>query len=74
MLIVTNISGVTEALTDYQRDSLERKRTVNGERSISFTVLSTERNEDAFPLVAEESIIECDGEEYRIKSLEECTI
>ncbi|MDR9792669.1 hypothetical protein Q8A72_06730 [Aeribacillus pallidus] len=35
MLIVTNLSGASEALTDYK--SLERKRRVNGERSLSFS-------------------------------------
>ncbi|WP_052659460.1 phage tail protein [Bacillus alveayuensis] len=69
MLIVTNLSGQTEALTDYK--SLERKRRVNGERSLSFFVPKTPRNEHAFDLVQEESVVEYDGHEYRIKQIEE---
>lgn len=72
MLIVTNLSGETEALTDYK--SLERKQRVNGERSLSFFVLKTERNAHAFDLVQEESIIEYDGHKYRIKQLEELAV
>jgi phage minor structural protein len=72
MLIVTNLSGETEALTDYK--SLERKRRVNGERSLSFLLLKTPRNEHVFDLVQEESIIEYDGHEYRIKRIEERTL
>jgi Prophage endopeptidase tail/Prophage endopeptidase tail N-terminal domain len=69
MLVVTSLQGQTEALTDYK--DLTRKRRVNGERSLSFLLLKTERNADAFDLVQEESIIEYDGEEYRIKKIEE---
>jgi phage minor structural protein len=69
MLIVTNLSGQTEALTDYK--SLERKRRVNGERSLSFLVPKTPRNEHAFDLIQDESIIEYDGDKYRIKQIEE---
>jgi phage minor structural protein len=72
LLIVTSLSGQTEALTDYK--SLQRKRRVNGERSLSFLLLKTERNAHAFDLVQEESIIEYDGHEYRIKRIEERTI
>jgi phage minor structural protein len=72
LLVVTSLSGQTEALTDYK--SLERKRRVNGERSLSFLLLKTERNAHAFDLVQEESIVEYDGHEYRIKRIEERTL
>jgi phage minor structural protein len=72
MLIVKNLTGESEALTDYK--DLTRKRRVNGERSLSFLLLKTPRNEHAFDLVQEESIIEYDGHEYRIKRIEERTL
>jgi phage minor structural protein len=64
-LIVTNINGQSELLTDYK--NLRRRRKVNGELSITFLLLLTERNEHSFNLVQEESIIELEGQEYRIK-------
>ena len=72
MLVVTNLQGQTEALTDYKE--LTRKQRVNGERSLSFILFKTERNAHAFDLVQAESIIEYDGHKYRIKQLEERTI
>lgn len=68
-MIITNISGQTELLTDF--DNLVRKRRVNGERSLSFIVFETDRNAHSFPLVQEESIVEYDGDKYRIKKLRE---
>jgi phage minor structural protein len=67
-LIVTALGGEPERLTDYQ--NLIRKRAVNGDRTLSFWVPETERNAHAFPLVAEETVIDYDGEKYVIKSLE----
>jgi phage minor structural protein len=61
--------GQTEALTEYKPP--ERKRRVNGERSLSFLLPKTPRNEHAFDLVQEESTIEYDGDKYRIKQIEE---
>src|SRR5690606_20074182 len=51
----------------------ERVQRVNGEHLLSFFVPKTENNKHAFDLVQEESIVEYDGQEYRIKSLEERT-
>jgi len=72
MIVVTDLQGQSEFLTDYKE--LSRKQRVNGERSLSFLLLKTERNAHAFDLVQEESIIEYDGHKYRIKQLEERTI
>jgi phage minor structural protein len=72
MLVVTSLLGQTEGLTDYK--GLKRKRRVNGERSLSFLLIKKPRNEHAFPLVEEESIIEFNGDEYRIKNLEEKSV
>lgn len=71
-MIVKHLDGRTEFLTDYK--SLQRKRRVNGEYSLSFLLIKTERNEHAYPLTVEESIIEYDGQEYRIKKMTEKTI
>lgn len=71
-MIVKHLDGRTEFLTDYK--SLQRKRRVNGEYSLSFLLIKTERNEHAYPLSVEESIIEYDGQEYRIKKMTEKTI
>ncbi|KAA0944147.1 hypothetical protein FQ087_18660 [Sporosarcina sp. ANT_H38] len=71
-MIVTHIDARTELLTDYK--SLQRKRRVNGEYSLSFLLFKTERNEHSFPLTVEESLIEYDGQQYRIKKMAEKTI
>jgi hypothetical protein len=71
-LFVTNLAGQSEMLTDF--NNLTRKRRVNGERSLSFFVMQTPSNTHAIPLVCEESIVEYDGAEYRIKNVEERTI
>jgi phage minor structural protein len=68
-LIITTLSGQSEYLTDYS--IRERKRVVNGEYSLSFIVFQTERNKHSFPLVQEESIVEYDGQQYRIKKIRE---
>lgn len=71
-MIVTHIDGRSELLTDYK--SLQRKRRVNGEYSLSFLLFKTDRNEHSYPLTAEESLIEYDGQQYRIKKMSEKTI
>lgn len=71
-MIVTHIDGRTELLTDYK--SLQRKQRVNGEYSLSFLLFKTERNEHSFPLTVEESLVEYDGQQYRIKKMSEKTI
>lgn len=69
---ITDITGQTEMLTDYRIE--ERVKRVNGDISLSFFVPKTENNAHAFDLVQEESVVEYDGQEYRIKSMEERTI
>ncbi|MEJ9151065.1 phage tail spike protein [Bacillus smithii] len=69
MLVVTSLSGQTEALPDVK--NIEITEQVNGEFSLSFTCFFTERNQHAYPLVQEEAIVELDGHEYRIKQMTE---
>jgi phage minor structural protein len=69
LLIITDISGNSEALTGYR--GLQRKRNVNGEKTLAFLVLPTEQNAHSYPMVSEESIVEFAGEPYRIKQLAE---
>ncbi|WP_053073823.1 phage tail protein [Bacillus sp. LL01] len=69
MLTITDLLGNTEALTDYK--DLAIKRRINGERSLSFLLIATDRNAHAFDLVSEESIAEYNDVQYRIKLVEE---
>jgi phage minor structural protein len=69
LLTITDISGNTEALTGYR--GLRRKRNVNGEKTLAFLVMPTEQNAHSYSMVSEESIVEFDGESYRIKQLAE---
>lgn len=71
MMIVTNLAGETELLVYFISNSLKRTRKVNGDYSLSFTLLKTEKNQHAYSLVEEESIIEYDGQQYRIKDVTE---
>jgi phage minor structural protein len=68
-MLITDLTGQTELLTDYK--NLGIKRRVNGEYSLSFLLLATERNAHSYPLVQEESIIEYELQEYRIKKVDE---
>lgn len=69
MLIVTDLNSNTEGLTDYQ--GLEINEEVNGDFSISFTAFATNLNKHSFPLLEEESLIEYNGQEFRVKQLAE---
>lgn len=69
MLTITDIAGNTEALTGYR--NLRRYRNVSGEKTLAFLIIPTQQNAHSFPMVAEESIVEFDGESYRIKQLAE---
>ncbi|MBT2682665.1 phage tail protein [Bacillus sp. ISL-37] len=69
MLTITDINGNTEGLTGYK--SLKRYRNVSGEKSLAFFVMPTQQNDHSFEIVAEESIVEFDGEPYRIKQIAE---
>jgi phage minor structural protein len=71
-MIITNLTGQTELLTDYKITA--RKRRVNGDRSLSFYVISTDRNAHSFPLITEECFVEYDGEHYRIKQIRARTV
>jgi phage minor structural protein len=69
MLVVTNLQGQTEPLPDI--NGVEDMEQVNGEYSLSFVCFNTKNNEHAYPLVQEESIVELDGHEFRIKQMTE---
>jgi phage minor structural protein len=68
MLTITK-NGVSEPLVDY--NGLEVIEEVNGEFSLSFTSFFTDKNEYAYPLLVEESIIEFEEHEFRVKKLKE---
>lgn len=69
MLSVRNLAGIEEPFIDFQ--GLKRKRKVNGEKTISLTILNSKSNAHAFHLIEEESIISFDGDEYVIKMMSE---
>jgi phage minor structural protein len=69
LLIVKDLLGNEEALPDVK--GVEVNEEVNGDFSISFTSFLTERNRYGYPLVQEESIIELEGQEFRIKKMGE---
>ncbi|WP_121605508.1 phage tail protein [Virgibacillus sp. Bac332] len=65
MLSITDLQGNTEPLVDFQQYA--RKRKVNGEKTISMTVVPSENNKHAFPLIGEETTITHGDDEYIIK-------
>ncbi|MDF2902416.1 MAG: p20 [Bacillus sp. (in: firmicutes)] len=69
LLVVTDLFGNTEALTDFQ--NVEINEEVNGDFSLSFLCFYTEKNEHSYPLVQEESIVEWNEHEFVIKKLTE---
>jgi phage minor structural protein len=69
MLVVTNLQGQTEPLPDVS--GVEDAEQVNGEFSLSFVCFNTKNNQYAYPLVQEESTVELDGHEFRIKQMTE---
>ncbi|WP_186314340.1 phage tail spike protein [Bacillus thuringiensis] len=73
---VTDLQGNTEAFTDFI--DFKRYRRVNGDRYISFMIFDTPGNaytsSDAFNMIAEESIIGADENEYRVKTCEKRVI
>lgn len=69
MLIVTSLFGEIEALTDIQ--GIEVYEEVNGDFSLSFTSLNTENNKHSYGLLTEESIVELDNQEFRVKKVNE---
>ncbi|MDF2605896.1 MAG: hypothetical protein K0S34_86 [Bacillales bacterium] len=68
LIIVTDINGQSETLTDVK--GLEIIEEVNGDYSLSLTTTLT-KNNYAYPLLQEESTIEYNGHEFRIKKLNE---
>ena len=69
MLVVTSLQRQTEPLPDI--NGVEVVEQVNGEYSLSFVCFNTKNNQYAYPLVQEESIVELDGHEFRIKQMTE---
>jgi phage minor structural protein len=69
MLVVTSLQGQTEPLPDI--NGVEDMEQVNGEYSLSFVCFNTKNNQYAYPLVQEESTVELDGHEFRIKQMTE---
>lgn len=73
---VTDLQGNTEAFTDFM--DFKRYRRVNGDHYISFMIFNTTGNaytsSDAFNMIAEESIIGADENEYRVKTCEKRVI
>jgi hypothetical protein len=68
MLTITK-NGVAEPLVDY--NGLEIIEEVNGDFSLSFASFFTDQNKYAYPLLAEESIVEFEEHEFRVKKLKE---
>lgn len=69
MLSIRNLEGEEEGLVDLQQ--LSRDRKINGEKTISLTVLPTQVNQHSFKLIEEESVITFEDEPYVIKKLNE---
>lgn len=69
MLVVTALNGQAEPLANVR--DLQRKRRINGEKELSFSLLSDEIDQLGFNLVQELSTITFDGEKYVIDQLEE---
>lgn len=65
MLVITDLQGNTEPVADYK--GLEINEEINGDFSLSCQFLNTVNNKYAWDLINEESIIEYEGHEYRIK-------
>lgn len=72
MLMVTDLTGNSEPLVGFK--GFTRKRLVNGERTLSFSLFPYKENQVAFPITKEESVIEFEDEEYVIKLLKERNI
>ncbi|PHC86030.1 hypothetical protein COF42_17105 [Bacillus wiedmannii] len=72
LISVTDLAGNTEALVEFK--GLRRRRAINGEKILSFSIYPSENNKSSFDLAKEESEIGFDGETYIIKSLQERNI
>lgn len=69
MLVVKDLNGKIEALTDIRGDEIFEE--INGEFSLSFSVLNTEKNAHSYPLLEGKSIIEWNGHEFRVGAFQE---
>jgi phage minor structural protein len=69
MLPITNLKGETFLLTNVSDMTLERS--VNGEKSISFSVLPDVGNDHVWRYVETESIVEFEGLKFVIKQVDE---
>lgn len=70
-LILTNKNETFgEPITDYYYDSFEYTYSLNSDRAISFKVLKTNVNRDAFDLIQNEAVLIWEGQRYVIKSTE----
>lgn len=67
MISIKDLQGNVEPILDYK--DLEIIEEVNEDFSLTMTVLNTDNNSHSFPLIKEESIIEYEGHEFRIKGL-----
>ncbi|MED2932858.1 phage tail protein [Bacillus wiedmannii] len=72
LISVTDLAGNTEALVGFK--GLRRRRAINGEKILSFSLYPSEDNKFSFDFVKEESRIEFDGETYIVKSLQEINV
>ncbi|PHB88180.1 hypothetical protein COE98_20995 [Bacillus wiedmannii] len=72
LISVTDLAGNTEPLVGFK--GLRRRRAINGEKILSFSIYPSENNKNSFDLAKEESEIDFDGETYIVKSLQERNI
>jgi phage minor structural protein len=69
LLIITDIYDNEEGFVGYK--GLKRNRTKDGEKTLAFLAIPDVNNQHSYPLIQNESIVEFDGEKYRIKQLKE---
>ncbi|WP_409297765.1 phage tail spike protein [Peribacillus sp. SCS-26] len=69
MLIITDRNGISEPLAHFK--DLELNDEVNGDFSLTFTTFSIPQTSHVFPLIQEESIVEWEGYEFRIRGFTE---
>jgi hypothetical protein len=70
-ITVENIKGEHEALADFQQ--YNRNRKINGEKTITMGLVSSENNKHSYNLLEEESTITHGDDEYIIKKVSERT-
>lgn len=72
LLSVTK-NGQSEPIADIKNLLIDEEvfTSETGNRTISFIALNSDNNQHAYPLLEEESLVEYDGHEYRIKTMNE---